>query len=291
MKFWASVCSSRGDSVSASLEASLAFPLHNRDIIEDPKGLKLSFLELLQKNSSLESIESMGLVRNVPNDMQRRTFVLSRDHIEKLKKWVTIKGKNNGVGTLHVSTFVVTCSLIWVCKTKSEDTKVSTLLQNNDEYILAFMADYRSRPEFSIPSNYFGNCLGCGNVVVKRSKLVGENGIFDAAVAIGKEIRDLQCEPFKGVEILMSNFTEFANLGQHMVIIAGSQKLDVYETEFGWGKPKMSEVVHVDNSGSISLSDCRDKEGGIEVGLALGRIQMMKFNSILEEHLTEVALS
>ncbi|CAL0314716.1 unnamed protein product [Lupinus luteus] len=286
MKFWASVCRSKED--LASVEGSLAVPLHNRDIIEDPKGLKLSFLEEIW-NSSPESVESIGLVRDVPDDIVRHTFVLSRDHVEKLKKLVSTKCKSYGLGTLHVSTFVVTCSLIWVCKTISEDTRVGTSLTNNDEsYILAFMADCRNRPEYSIPSTYFGNCLGCGNAVVQRSKLVGENGILEAAIAIGNEVRNLHCEAYKGVERLMSNFTEFATLGKHMVIIAGSQKLDVYETDFGIGKPKMSEVVHVDNAGSISLSDCRDKEGGIEVGLALERIQMNKFITIFQEHLTKI---
>ncbi|KAE9595268.1 hypothetical protein Lal_00018838 [Lupinus albus] len=288
MKFWASVCRSKGN--LASLEGSLAMPLHNRDIIEDPKGLKLSFLEEIW-SSSKESIESIGLVRDDPVDIVRHTFVLSRDHVEKLKKLVSTKCKTHGLGTLHVSTFVVTCSLIWVCKTISEDTIVGTSLTNNDEsYILAFMADCRNRPEYLIPSTYFGNCLGCGNAVVKRSKLVGENGILEAAIAIGNEVRNLHCEPFKGVERLMSNFTEFATLGKHMVIIAGSQKLDVYDTDFGIGKPKISEVVHVDNAGSISLSDSRDRDGGIEVGLALERIQMNKFIAIFQENLTEIAV-
>ncbi|TKY65059.1 Coumaroyl-CoA:anthocyanidin 3-O-glucoside-6''-O-coumaroyltransferase 1 [Spatholobus suberectus] len=148
----------------------------------------------------------------------------------------------------------------------------------------------RNRPEFSIPLEYFGNCLVCGNVAAKRSKLMGGNGILEAAIAIGSEVRHLQIETFEGAETLMSNFREFATLGKHMTIIAGSPTLEVYETDFGWGKPMRSEVVHVDNSGSISLSDCRDKKGRIEVGLALQKIQMNKLSIILEEHLKEIAV-
>ena len=137
-----------------------------------------------------------------------------------------------------------------------------------------------------LPFEYFGNYLVCGNAEVKRSKLVGENGVVEAAIAIGSEVRHLQRETFQGAETLMSNFTEFA----HMTILAGSPKLQVYETDFGWGKPKRSEVVHVDNSGTISLSDCRDKEGRIEVGIALQKTQMNRFITILEEHLTKIAV-
>ncbi|XP_047162697.1 coumaroyl-CoA:anthocyanidin 3-O-glucoside-6''-O-coumaroyltransferase 1-like [Vigna umbellata] len=286
MKFWASVCKSNGDLTLASL----AIPLHNRDIIQDPKGLKHIFLQELL-NFLPENVESKGEIRDVPTDMVRHTFVLSHDHVEKLKKWVSIKCKSHDLELPHITTFVVTCSLIWFCKVKSEEIKVGTVLFNNDEsYILAFMADCRNRPEFSIPLEYFGNCLVCGNAEVKRSKLVGENGILEAAIAIGSEVRHLQRGTFEGAETLMSNFTEFATLGKHTTIIAGFPSLKVYETDFGWGKPEKSEVVNVDNSGSISLSDCRDKEGRIEVGLALEKSQMKKFSTILEEHLTEISV-
>ncbi|KAL2329808.1 hypothetical protein Fmac_017389 [Flemingia macrophylla] len=289
MKFWASLCKSsiRDSGLLDSFEGFLAMPLHNRDIIQDPKGLKPIFLQELW-NSLPENVESKGIKRDVPRDMVRHTFVLSHVHVEKLKKWVSINCKSHGLETPHMTTFVVTCALVWVCKVKSEEINV-----NDDEsYILAFMADCRNRPEFSIPLEYFGNCLVCGNVVAKRSKLVGGlgNGILDATIAIGSEVRYLQRETLEGAETLMSNFREFATLGKHMTIIAGSPKLEVYETDFGWGKPERSEVVHVDNSGSISLSDCREKEGQIEVGVALPKVQMNKFSAILKDHLTEIAL-
>ncbi|KAG5096027.1 hypothetical protein JHK84_051615 [Glycine max] len=43
MKFWASICKFKGDLGLVSLEGSLPLPLYNRDIIQDPKGLKLVF--------------------------------------------------------------------------------------------------------------------------------------------------------------------------------------------------------------------------------------------------------
>ncbi|KAG4922758.1 hypothetical protein JHK86_051571 [Glycine max] len=249
MKFWASICKFKGD---------------------------------------LENVESKGEIRDVASDRVCRTFVLSHDHVEKLKKWVSIKCKSHGLAMpQHITTFVVTCPLIWVCKVKSEEAEVGTIVPTNDEsYILAFMLDYCNCPECSIPFEYFGNYLVCGNAEVKRSKLVGENGVVEAAIAIGSEVRHLQRETFQGAETLMSNLTEFA----HMTILAGSPKLQVYETDFGWGKPKRSEVVHVDNSGTISLSDCRDKEGRIEIGIALQKTQMNRFITILEEHLTKIAV-
>ncbi|XP_027349241.1 coumaroyl-CoA:anthocyanidin 3-O-glucoside-6''-O-coumaroyltransferase 1-like [Abrus precatorius] len=288
MKFWASICKSKGD--LAFLEGSLSLPLHNRNIIDDPISLKPIFSEELW-NLSLQNLNSKGLIHDVPSDMVRHMIVLSHDHIEKLKRWVSVRCKSHDPATLHITTFVVTCSLIWVCKVKSEEIKDGIILPNNDEsYVLTFVADCRNRPQLSTQLEYFGNCLVSGNVVLKRSTLVAGNGILEAAIAIGSKVRYMQCEIFEGAETLMSNLTEFDKLGQHVTVIAGSPKLEVYETDFGWGKPKRSEVVNVEISGTISFSDCRDEEGKIEVGLALQKIQMKKFCTILQEQLREIAI-
>ncbi|MED6132844.1 hypothetical protein PIB30_022628 [Stylosanthes scabra] len=270
MKFWASLCGSK--------ENIVALPCHDRDMIKDPKGFKPMFLETVW-NSPRERFMSLG--HNLPSDNVRRTFVLRREQVDNLKKFVSAKCQNHGLGTLHLSTFVVTCSLIWVCKVKSEEIK------NDEELYICPWLDCRNIAELRIPTTYFGNCLVNGIAAIKRSKLVGQNGIFEAAVAIGNKVRELQSEPYKCVESLMSSFSKWS-LG--VLGIAGSPKLDVYETDFGWGKPKLSEVVQLDSQ-LVSLSDCRGKEDGIEVGVALGRTHMLKFNTILEELLQKILVN
>ena len=89
-------------------------------------------------------------------------------------------------------------------------------------------------------------------------------------------------------ERLMSYYRELGKPGKSVLVVAGSPKLGVYHTDFGWGKPKKSEAAHIESSGSISLSDCRDENGGIEVGLALERIQTNNFFNILEEQLNNI---
>ncbi|MED6187163.1 hypothetical protein PIB30_073846 [Stylosanthes scabra] len=270
MKFWASVCGSKENIVD--------LPCHDRDMIEDPNGLKPMFLETVW-DSPRERFMSLG--HNLPTDNVRRTFVLRREHVDNLKKYVSAKCQNHGLGTLHLSTFVVTCSLIWVCKVKSEEIRID---EDEDEELYIYLwLDCRNIAEWRIPTTYFGNCLVNGIGAMKRSKLAGQNGIFEAAVAIGNKVREMQSEPYKFAESLMSCFSKWSH---RMLGVAGSPKLDVYETDFGWGKPKSSEVVHM-NSQLVSLSDCREKEDGIEVGVALGRNQMLKFNTILEELLAK----
>ncbi|XP_061365978.1 coumaroyl-CoA:anthocyanidin 3-O-glucoside-6''-O-coumaroyltransferase 1-like [Gastrolobium bilobum] len=288
MKFWATVCRSKGD--FTSLEGSLPMPVHKRDIIEDPKGLKPIFLET-KWNLPREIIEDTSLVHDAPSDMVRHRFILSRNQVDKLKKWIAFKGQSMGVETLHLSTFVVTCSLVWVCKVKSEDNKVDNVANNDDNCCLVFLADCRNFPELSIPSTYFGNCLTNGIAELMRSKLVGENGIYEAVSVIGNMVRVLRGDPMKGVEAFASAREKIELNVERVLKIAGSPKMNMYETDFGWGKPKLHEILHADDGATICLSDCRDhKEGGVEVGVAFKGIQMKKFNAILEDQLRNIAI-
>ncbi|XP_025982697.1 coumaroyl-CoA:anthocyanidin 3-O-glucoside-6''-O-coumaroyltransferase 1-like [Glycine max] len=175
-------------------------------------------------------------------------------------------------------------------KSKDPDTEV-TDPKDDDSYCLTFLADCRNRSKLSVPSTYFGNCLTICHVELQKEKLVGENGILEAVSAIGGEVRGLRGDPLKGFEWIVSGRRrrELGRQSQHVMIIAGSPKLNVYETDFGWGRPKMSEILHADDAGAMCLSDCRNQErGGIEVGLALSAIQMKKFNAILDEQLGDI---
>ncbi|RDX61816.1 Coumaroyl-CoA:anthocyanidin 3-O-glucoside-6''-O-coumaroyltransferase 1, partial [Mucuna pruriens] len=286
IKFWASLCKARGD--LASLETSLSLPSHERDRVKDPKGLQLIYFQELEHSES-KRMEFAGLVRDVSTNKVRFTVVLSREQVEKLKKWISLKCASYTSKTLHISTFVVTCSLIWVCMIRSEESKDNCVAQHSDELCyFVFPADCRNRPELSLPSTYFGNCLATWIVAVKRSEMVGESGILAVANAIEREVRDLKSDALRKAETLMSDFRELGKPGKSVLTVAGSPKLGVYQTDFGWGKPKKSEAVHIESSGSISLSDCRDEKGGIEVGLAFERVQMNKFINIFEEQLDSI---
>ncbi|OIV96750.1 hypothetical protein TanjilG_11746 [Lupinus angustifolius] len=294
LKFWASVCKAKGD--LASIESSLPLPFHDRDKVKDPKGLKLIYLNELRDPISKE-MEFAGLVRDVSSNKVRATLILTRDQIEKLKKWVSIKCTTtyNSRTLLHISTFVVTCSLMWASMIKSEESKGNNncVTKDYDELCyLILLADCRNIPELSLPSTYFGNCLATGIVAIKRGIIVGENGIIEIANAVEREVRDLKSESDvkKKFDTLMSDYKELGKGEKSKLVIAGSPKLNVYDTDFGWGRPKKSESVHIESSGSISLSDCKEKGSGIEVGLALERIQMNNFTNILEEFLNTIVV-
>ncbi|KAI6672879.1 hypothetical protein NL676_000785 [Syzygium grande] len=160
--------------------------------------------------------------------------------------------------------------------------QISSETSDDELCHFGFLADCRDRLEYSIPSTYFGNCLGICFVTEKRSTLLGKSGISHAARSIGGRVKEVKTGGgLRGAEKWIKDYN-VANDGD-FVTVAGSPRLKVYDTDFGWGRPTKSHVVHIDTSGSIALAESRNGDGGVEVGLALTRVCMEKFVSLLEK--------
>ncbi|KAK7294293.1 hypothetical protein RJT34_17180 [Clitoria ternatea] len=262
--------------------AYLASDTPNKDFLHT-QYLKSEILPKQYQNTS--HLDQPSIVEKdvfTTNNKVRSTIVLTGEQVEKLKKYVALKCTDSGT-TSHISTFVVTCSLIWVCLLKSEQGK-GKCIDGEQLCYFGFVAD--SRDQFSLPSTYFGNCLVSCYVKVKRGVVVGENGMVEVAFAIERKVRDFKGSggALREAEKPISEFMEPWKPGNSLLTVAGSPNLAVYKTDFGWGNPRKSEAVHID-AGSISLSDCRYQNGAIEVGLVLERIQMNNFINILQHQL------
>ncbi|KAJ8748333.1 hypothetical protein K2173_001752 [Erythroxylum novogranatense] len=275
MKFWASVFRAGGD--MCHLETSL--PSHDRTVIKDPCQLESIFLK------DVNDIRMSSLNQNMSSnhepvllDKVRATFVIGQQCIQRLKDWVTSRCK----AQQHFSTFAVTCAILWVSLVKLQQNG----LDNDKMCYFYFLANCRNRLETYVPANYFGNCLAVCQAAVKKRELLGENGVAIAASAIGNKIKELEKGALLGAEEWLSTYTKLMK-EDNLISVAGSPKLRVYDTDFGWGRPKKTEVVHIDVSGPISLSESRDGGGGIEVGLALTRIEMEAFTAVFEQHLKQ----
>ncbi|MCH84223.1 coumaroyl-CoA:anthocyanidin 3-O-glucoside-6''-O-coumaroyltransferase 1-like, partial [Trifolium medium] len=98
---------------------------------------------------------------------------------------------------------------------------------------------------------YFGNCLASYIVAVKRGEspgeLVGKKGIVVAANGINRKIKDFMSDAALGSETLMFDYKELFKPGKSILVVPGSPTHAVYETDFGWGKPKKSDAVHLDS--------------------------------------------
>ncbi|XP_038888837.1 coumaroyl-CoA:anthocyanidin 3-O-glucoside-6''-O-coumaroyltransferase 1-like [Benincasa hispida] len=267
IKSWAAASAMASASTSAS-----SLPYHDRTAVKHPNGLNIDY-DISW--GGLFPVMDRPIKHLAPLNTTRATFVLTKTQIRKLKSLVS--------SSLRVSRFIVTCSLIWRCMIKSSITTE----ENHDDaeiYYLLFVGDCRHRLKEPLPPTYFGNCLDICIVELKKKELLKDDNMDGVVEAIGNKVKELEKEPLKMVEKWFSEWRR-CDETKRLITVAGSPKLRVYDTNFGWGRPCKSEILHVDNSKAISLQESRDEEGGIEISLGLTKPRMDRFISIWENSL------
>ncbi|OMO95660.1 Transferase [Corchorus olitorius] len=264
-------------------------PFYDRTVVKDSYGLHSTFLnQWSNKKSSLAigSNNNITTVLNVPeSEMVRATFLMSPAHMEKLKQWII--SRCNLTNKPHIpclSPYNLTSSFIWVCLIKAQG-KVSGKLFGKKASYFGFNAGGIIRLDYPIPTCYFGNCIGFARCMAIESELCGEDGMIVAANAIGNKIKELNEAMFKGAENWISDWEVFYGGDEsNHVLVMGSPKVDLYDTDFGWGRPNKIEEISIDNyANAISFTESRQVKGGIEVGLALPKAKMDAFTSFFTQ--------
>ncbi|XP_057953193.1 malonyl-CoA:anthocyanidin 5-O-glucoside-6''-O-malonyltransferase-like [Malania oleifera] len=278
VKAWASLCKLGG----ASLPPELT-PFYGRADIGDPKGIKQRYLDGWEKSGGPNANRSLTLIDefNAPSNTIRGTFMLRPDDIEKLRERVgqtLIERKKKKQELPRLSTFVLTCAYVWVCLVKAEGLESKDGLAHT---CFLFSADCRGRLEPPIPATYFGNCVGGGFARVKVGDVAGEDGVAVAAEAIGEGVSSLNNGGlYEHLERLLSH-GPFPDKSEKWITVAGSPQFELYMADFGWGRARRIEVVSVDRTGAVALSESGDgRSGGIEIGLALSEEKMEVFASL-----------
>ncbi|CAN1844040.1 Coumaroyl-CoA:anthocyanidin 3-O-glucoside-6''-O-coumaroyltransferase 1 [Linum perenne] len=284
-KSWAEISRSGCKDLNNWIENNL--PYLDRGLIKDPKNLKSIFSEKFLKSPVL--LDENSFHDNLI-DKVRATFVIDGEDISMLKKIVKAEDISRLKKTVKASSFVVASALVWINLTKSQADELQPAGDDDEIYTFFFLADCRGRIEPKVPTTYFGNCLVGVNVLLKRRDLVGDGGFAIAAEKIAAAIEEMGREgPLRDAEHWFKDYGKEAERLEKSVTIAGSPKLRVYETDFGWGRPRKSEPVHIDFSGSIYFSDAKDVErGGIEFGLALKKEEMDVFIVGFEQQLKKL---
>ncbi|CAN1231991.1 Coumaroyl-CoA:anthocyanidin 3-O-glucoside-6''-O-coumaroyltransferase 1 [Linum perenne] len=283
VKSWAEISKSGGavDNIESSA------PCHDKELIKENRVLEDTFLDSFWSFKSPWDDES---IRRGFSGKVRATFSISADRISRMKAFVTDKGKEftKLKPSQPATAFAVTSA-------SGEDGDVD----DNKFDCYAFPVDCRGRVDPKLPGNYFGNCLSGIRVLVKRKDLIGDDGIVIAAREIGRRIKEIEIEgaieemeregPLRDAEHFFKDNEGVAEKLGKAVTVAGSPKLRVYETDFGWGRPRKSEPVHIDFSGSVYFSDVRNAErGGIEFGLVLKKEEMDAFVVGFEQQLKQL---
>ncbi|PWA58411.1 Chloramphenicol acetyltransferase-like domain-containing protein [Artemisia annua] len=219
-------------------------------------------------------IESIGENYQPPHlgscpDKVRATFVLTREQINRLKKWVSIQKP-----TLeYISSFSVACGFVWSCIAKSS-AEVGEKKGEDDLERFICVVDWRTRLNPPVPQIYFGNCVGvCETAKTKSIILSGSKGFLTALELIGKAIS----ETVKNRDGMLKDAETWMDRGfdpMPTLSVAGTPKIKIYDTEFGWGRPKKYETISIDHNGSISVNACAESPKDIEIGLSLPAKQM-----------------
>lgn len=128
-----------------------------------------------------------------------------------------------------------------------------------------FAADCRTRVDPPVLDAYFGNLIGGVLCEASGAELGGTDGLVTASKVIHAGIRALDGHVVKGLREFVRKVFELIN--ERILTIAGSPRLGVYKTDFGWGPPKKVEVVSIEDSGAMSLDDSRNGDSGLEIGM------------------------
>ncbi|KAJ8775191.1 hypothetical protein K2173_020195 [Erythroxylum novogranatense] len=284
-KAWAHICKqviTKELEEYPSLSPELT-PFLDRSSVHDPDGLDMEYLKKFPANIkfSPKSLELVPAFYEMSGSV-RATFEVSVQDIKRIRQKVVSKLKK----PLHPSTFVLILSYTACCVVRAKG------VEGNTQVYFAFAADCRARLDPPMAANFFGNCATPLGVYITAGDLVGEYGVVTAAEMLSEEIKGLEV---RGVyETAKQNLGKLiymrieTNKPKMFVSVAGSPQFRVYETDFGFGKPKKVQISSVDKTGAISMAESKDGSGGVEIGLVLKKHEMEVFESVFVDGLKDV---
>ncbi|KAL5992252.1 hypothetical protein ACLOJK_013168 [Asimina triloba] len=283
MKSWASICRSGDISAVANLPSYDRTPLGHLD------SLKRSLMEeeLLKANAN----------QSPPAGGVRATFTLTRSDIESLSQSLIAQAQRNrpSADTSHFTRFVVACAHAWVCLLRARGGEDND--DDDDSHLegktatLFCPVDLRARLCPEIPPTYFGNCIGACFAEASLSELLAEDGFWAASEAMGTAIRSY----VGGGGMKDAESWEWSSRMKgsgRIAAVGASPKFRVYDTDFGWGRPKKTELIPTQVSRVIYMGDSREEEGGVDVSVVLGDEQEMAlFASLFQQGLEKSTTS
>ncbi|XP_047946231.1 malonyl-coenzyme:anthocyanin 5-O-glucoside-6'''-O-malonyltransferase-like [Salvia hispanica] len=260
---------------SAQIENTSLLPSFDRSAVADPAGLDSHYWNLMKKSRAVESPPV-----TFPLNKHRATFTLTADDIRRLK--IHVQGRRPEI---RPTTFVAACAFVWSCLAAAEAAPPPA---DEAEYF-CFAADCRGRLRAALPAGYFGNCLAFVKAEAGSGELRGEGGVAAAAESIAGAIeRRVYNEKgiLEGAEEWPREFGEL--IGKRLFGVAGSPKFDLYEVDYGWGRPNKFESPSIDSDTSMSLCKSRDFQGGLEIGLSRPRQFLDAFAAVFQQSLNNL---
>ncbi|TVU12648.1 hypothetical protein EJB05_46299, partial [Eragrostis curvula] len=229
---------------------------------------------------SLPVVKSPSPSSSLPADQRRRTFLLSADEIQSLKRRIVAQTEAMG-GQLdtHPSTYVAVFSLMWMSIVRAKSMHPA-----DDAYFLVAV-DFRRRVGLPVDNRYFGNCVVPCVARAAAGDLCDDGaGLARAAAAILAAIRAQQQEeddgdPVRGMERWVESWRAVPSR-ERLTVTASSNRFMAYETDFGWGAPSRVELMSLFARELVMLLGATD--GGVQVTVTLCPEHMDGFESHLQ---------
>ncbi|KAG2316392.1 hypothetical protein Bca52824_019514 [Brassica carinata] len=278
LKAWAHNCKQEQDPLPHDL-----IPSTDRTVVRDPTGLEAKLLNRWLAASNNKPSLKLFPSKEIGADIVRVTYRLTRENIQKLRERVETESKTGA--ELRLSTFVITYAYVITCLVKARGGDPTRRV------CIGFASDFRSRLNPPLPSTYFGNCIvGAGDFDTKAEPILEEGGeegegFISAVESLSEWVNGLCPENIE--KNMLSPFEAFKRMepGRQMISVAGSTRLGIYGSDFGWGKPVKVEIVTIDKDMSVSLSESGDGSGGVEIGLCLTKDDVERFGSLFSRGL------
>ncbi|ESR49680.1 hypothetical protein CICLE_v10031484mg [Citrus x clementina] len=237
-------------------------PCFDRTVVKDPDGIDLIYLKhwMSGSSSNRRSLNVMPVKpENYYSNLVRMTFELNREDINKLRDKVNEVLYSTQGGAQYLSSFVITCAHVFVWLVKARDVEANTTVR------------------FVITTDS------------KASGFMQENGFAFVAHKLSDLIKGIKRGAVLGSEDeFLNGMAKMREAQQLKISVAGSNRFDVYGSDFGWGRPEKVEVVSIDTTGAISLAETRDGCGGFEIGVVLEKQQMEVFASLFVDALKDL---
>jgi hypothetical protein len=163
-------------------------------------------------------------------------------------------------------------ALAWTCFARCKPFTA------DDELVLFFLADARGGLDPPGDAGYYmGTCLAGCIARLPAHRLRAEHALAAAASAIQDEVGKMRKDPLAGWNFL----TPMSTINEELLMnMSGSSNFRAYQVaDFGWGKPRRTENIRMNQDGQVALMRARDGQG-VQVSISLLQpAQMDEFKS------------
>ncbi|KAE8718000.1 Shikimate O-hydroxycinnamoyltransferase [Hibiscus syriacus] len=206
------------------------------------------------------------------------TFKLTADQLNTLKAKANAAEAHSGIN--HCS-FNILAAHIWRCVSKARG------LSHDQDTMLSFPIDGRSRLNPPLPEGYFGNVIFLGAQIARAGDLETEP-FTDSVKRIHERLKGINDEYLRSSLDYMEKVSDLSTLvrGHHTfrcpnLNISPWIWLPIYDADFGWGRPMYMGPANVVHEGNSYIIPSPNNDGSLSLIIRLETSHMKLFEQLL----------